>query len=209
MKIGDKRAPPRTAMANLGVSLRSARAVSMTVGIALVSWGSLAAVRSQSQPALASSRFEVVSVKPHASNSDSSKISSDTPGRFTATNTPQWFLILYAFEIPEYQLIGALNWTYDATFAVVGTYPQGRRPTDHDTRVMLQNLLVDRFSLKLRHEQRELPTYALVRARNDGRPGPQLQRSDADCLKWAQRSAQRRMPGVQVRSHRRASDLLA
>ena len=173
-------------MVSAGV-LSTSRAMRVSIGIALIWWACPVTTRSQSQPVeTAGSRFEVVSVKPHASRTGPSKISSDDPGRFMATNTPLWFLILYAYEIPEYQLIGAPDWTYESTFDIAGTYPNRRQPTDHETRVMLQNLLVERFSLKLHHEQRELPTYALVLARKDGRLGPQLQRSDVDCAKWAQ-----------------------
>jgi uncharacterized protein (TIGR03435 family) len=45
----------------------------------------------------------------------------------------------------------------------------------------LQMLLVDRFKLIAHHETKELPTYALVLARTDGRLGPRLRRSDVDC----------------------------
>jgi uncharacterized protein (TIGR03435 family) len=46
---------------------------------------------------------------------------------------------------------------------------------------MLQNLLTDRFDLKLHHEQRELQAYDLVVARKDGRLGPQMHVSDTNC----------------------------
>ena len=39
---------------------------------------------------------------------------------------------------------------------------------------MLQALLADRFELVLRRESKELPIYALVLARKDGKLGPSL-----------------------------------
>lgn len=174
-------------MDNAGIPSASTQLVRLGVGIAFILSAGTLPVGSQSQPAeIVISRFEVASVKPHVSHADPSKISSTSPGRFLATNIPLWFLILYAYEIPEYQLVGAPEWTNGSAFDIVGTYPPGRQPTDHETRLMLQNLLAERFSLKLHHEQRELPTYALVLARKDGRLGPQLQRSDVDCVKWAE-----------------------
>jgi bla regulator protein blaR1 len=174
-------------MENAAVPSASSQLVRLCIGIAFILLAGAPPARSQAQPPeIVIPRFEVASVKPHLSKADPSKISSTTPGRFTATNTPLWFLILYAYEIPEYQLIGAPDWTYESAFDIVGTYSPGRQPTDHETRLMLQNLLAERFSLKLHHEQRELPTYALVLARKDGHLGPQLQRSDVDCVKWTE-----------------------
>jgi uncharacterized protein (TIGR03435 family) len=46
---------------------------------------------------------------------------------------------------------------------------------------MLRTLLAERFKLKTHTETRELPIYALVMARSDSKPGPQLRRTDADC----------------------------
>jgi uncharacterized protein (TIGR03435 family) len=157
----------------------------LNIGLALVSLLIPVLVNAQSQPIeSARSQFEVVSVKPHASQSDPSKISSDNPGRFVVTNVPLWFLILYAYEIPEYQLIGAPDWTSDSDFDIIGTYSSGQVPTDREKRLMLQNLLTERFNLKMHREKRELPTYDLVLARKDGRLGPQLTPSTVDCAKW-------------------------
>jgi uncharacterized protein (TIGR03435 family) len=46
---------------------------------------------------------------------------------------------------------------------------------------MLRRLLAERFRLAAHNETRELPIYALVMARKDGRMGPRLRRTDADC----------------------------
>jgi len=48
---------------------------------------------------------------------------------------------------------------------------------------MLRALLVERFKLAVHEETRELPTYALVKARPDGKAGPQLTPStEGDCV---------------------------
>jgi uncharacterized protein (TIGR03435 family) len=47
--------------------------------------------------------------------------------------------------------------------------------------LMLQALLAERFKLETHYETKEMPIYALVPARADGKLGPQLQRSETDC----------------------------
>ena len=46
---------------------------------------------------------------------------------------------------------------------------------------MLRGLLADRFKLVVHNETRELPIYALVKARSDGRLGPQINPAAVDC----------------------------
>jgi len=46
-------------------------------------------------------------------------------------------------------------------------------------RLMLRQLLADRFKLALHHEIRDISIYALVIARRDGKLGPQLRPSNA------------------------------
>jgi uncharacterized protein (TIGR03435 family) len=48
---------------------------------------------------------------------------------------------------------------------------------------MLQNLLMERFRLRIRNEKRNLPAFALVRSRQDGMLGPKLMAVEVDCEK--------------------------
>jgi uncharacterized protein (TIGR03435 family) len=84
------------------------------------------------------------------------------------------------------QIIGGPAWTgserYDIT-ATIGS-ELATRPASELTPLqplLLRSLLEDRFKLKAHWETRNLPRYALVLAREDGRLGPQLHRSSADC----------------------------
>jgi uncharacterized protein (TIGR03435 family) len=47
---------------------------------------------------------------------------------------------------------------------------------------MLQAMLADRSKLTARTERRMRPIYSLVKARSDGRLGPQLMLSNGDCV---------------------------
>jgi uncharacterized protein (TIGR03435 family) len=129
-------------------------------------------------------QFEVTSVKKNLSQGASSNISSSIPDRFVATNTPLRFLILNAYELLDHQLVGAPDWIWNTSYDVVGTYPGGRQPPAHEIHLMLQQLLADRFGLKVHHEQRELPAYELVVARKDGRLGQHIHKSDMNCATW-------------------------
>ena len=158
-------------------------AVAATVVLAFVHV--LSAQRSPSPVTGANTpEFEVASVKANNSPTAPAMLSGATPGRFVASNTPLRFIILYAYQLLDHQLIGAPDWTSTTGFDITGTYPPGRAATDHDVRLMVQKLLSDRFGLSVHREQREVPTYLLVLARSDGRLGPQLRRSDVDCEKW-------------------------
>ena len=53
--------------------------------------------------------------------------------------------------------------------------------TPTDIWPMLRTLLAERFGLKARIVQREMAAFSLVRAREDGTLGPDLERSTADC----------------------------
>jgi uncharacterized protein (TIGR03435 family) len=56
--------------------------------------------------------------------------------------------------------------------------PAGRPPT---WALALRSLLAERTRLTFHRETRELPIYALVMAREDRKPGPNLQPAKADC----------------------------
>ena len=128
--------------------------------------------------------FEVASVKENTSVGQGGKLSGPTPGRYSSVNVPLRFLLLEAFGVRDHQLVNVPDWAVDARFDISATYPSGLTPTVENTREMLRTLLADRFGLVTHRETRELPAYALVLARRDGRLGPQLVPSDVDCAKW-------------------------
>jgi uncharacterized protein (TIGR03435 family) len=80
----------------------------------------------------------------------------------------------------DIQVTGGPGWINSDRFDIVAK-AEGNPSTD--ARLMLRTLLADRFKLMVHHETRELPVYALVIARRDGKLGPQLRPSNlADCL---------------------------
>jgi uncharacterized protein (TIGR03435 family) len=135
-----------------------------------------------------SPRFEVASVKPHKSNDNSFGIFGQPGGRFTATNATLRLLIRTAYQLQDNQIIGGPGWLGSDHFDIVakgnenvafGPAPVGQGPGA--MQLMLRHLLADRFRLATHKETRELPIFALVMARSDSRPGPQLRIAAVDC----------------------------
>jgi uncharacterized protein (TIGR03435 family) len=78
-------------------------------------------------------------------------------------------------------LVGGPSWLDSERFDIVAKAPEGSRPDQ--TPLMLRGLLADRFKLKVHGEKREVPIYALMLARSDGKLGPKLSKSTDDCEK--------------------------
>lgn len=127
-------------------------------------------------------RFDAASVKLNTS-ADGAINLRILPGRFTATGVPAQELIRLAYGLQNFQIAGAPGWLTSDRFDIVATLegPSTRERTNF----MLRGLLTDRFRLVVHTETRELPIYALVLARGDGRLGPQLRQSDLDCAALA------------------------
>src|SRR5262245_55090717 len=121
--------------------------------------------------------FEAASVRPAA---DTGRIGGrGTPGRFQGFNLSVRRLIRQAYDIHDAQIIGGPDWIDSLGFDINAT--TGDKPPDQ-MRFMMQTLLRDRFKLTFHTEKRELPIYALVVARSDGRLGSGLKRiPDGEC----------------------------
>jgi uncharacterized protein (TIGR03435 family) len=111
-------------------------------------------------------RFDVVSIKPNKSGDFRMGLALQPGGRFTATNTNVKGLIRYAFNAPDWQMVGGPDWIIADHFDVEAKADrQSETMTPNVVRPMVQLLLEDRFQLKTHHESRELPVYELVVAK--------------------------------------------
>jgi uncharacterized protein (TIGR03435 family) len=131
----------------------------------------------------AAQSFAVASVKPSAPPTSGSMFLDygPRPGGQWASQNATFMMILRdaypAFSLPG-QIVGP-DWMNNERFDI-----NARADGDPSPEVMngmLRQLLADRFSLRVHTEQRELDVYALVVAREDGRAGPRLRGSAADC----------------------------
>jgi uncharacterized protein (TIGR03435 family) len=122
-------------------------------------------------------QFDAVSIKPAPLSSDAGGF-MPRPGRFSATNVTVKALISFAYGVPARFVLNAPDWVERERVSIVGS--SSLRSVNRFPE-MLQRALEDRFSLSVSRESKVVPVYALVRDRADGRLGPQLKSSDADC----------------------------
>ncbi len=124
--------------------------------------------------------FEVASVKINTSGAPVSRMSApEGTGRFEATNASVRMLILNAYAIPGFQLVGGPSWVNSLNVDVLARGAAGA--TRAEISAMVRTLLAERFNLVVRRETREMPVYALVVARDDRRLGPRMQASTTNC----------------------------
>ncbi|HEY1302144.1 MAG TPA: TIGR03435 family protein [Vicinamibacterales bacterium] len=132
--------------------------------------------------------FEAASVRPNTSGDSSTSVGPQPGGRFIATNAPFALLLTLAYQLQPFQIQGAPGWTRTDRFDIVAKL-EGDPPTpaifgstQTDPRMLaLRTLLAERFKLAVHWETQELPIYALVLARPDGKLGPNIHRSVVDC----------------------------
>ena len=124
-------------------------------------------------------RFEVASVKPAANTTGPLGRFLPLLPRFEYSDLPiGWFLRL-ALQKPDYQMIGAPGWVDTERYTIMAKAPDGT--TQAALATLMLNLLKDRFQLATHLETRELAIFNLVRARPDGRLGPDIKVTPADC----------------------------
>src|SRR5580658_2019605 len=106
---------------------------------------------------------------------------TDTPGRINFENIGLGAVIGKAYDVKYYQIAGP-GWFESERFNIIATVPPGA--TQEQFRLMLQNLLADRFKLALHKETREMQIYSLGVAKNGPKlkqatPNPQPDANDA------------------------------
>jgi uncharacterized protein (TIGR03435 family) len=126
-------------------------------------------------------QFDVASVKTNKSGPGTMMMIRTLPTSFNVTNLPLRSVILQAYRLSNYQLVGGPSWMDSERFDIIAKAPDGSRPDQ--TPLMLRGLLADRFKLKVHGETRDTQIYALTLARSDGRLGPKLSKSTDDCEK--------------------------
>jgi uncharacterized protein (TIGR03435 family) len=162
------------------------RRMALLLGFAAVSTSVAAGAPSSSRdvvdaqaPQSKAPTFEVASVKRNVSGADGSARNVGAGGRMVFENVSLRQLIAAAYDIQAFQLIGGPAWADSDRFDVMARAATNAPLTQLN--LMLRTLLADRFKLVVRVEQRELPRYTLLRARDDGRLGPALKPASVDC----------------------------
>lgn len=141
--------------------------------------GAFVAVDLKAQQPAAGATFEVASVKANRSGDNRVMLGLQPGGRFSAQNVPLRLLIQNAYRVQGFQIVNAPDWAGSERFDI-SAKAEGD-PSQEQVQQMVRALLADRFKLQVHRENKEMPIYALVLAREDGKLGPKLKPAAADC----------------------------
>jgi uncharacterized protein (TIGR03435 family) len=145
----------------------------------LVAAFSTALALGQTESPKATPEFEVASIKPRAGIADKAYVQA-LPGRLLMQNFSPRTLMLLAYGVEDYQILGGPSWIvsdhYDLQAKAGGnaTVQQMEGP-------MLQALLEDQFKLTFHRETREQPIYELVAEIGNGK----LKYSKGNCTPYS------------------------
>jgi uncharacterized protein (TIGR03435 family) len=115
-------------------------------------------------------QFEVVSVKPTEST-DRRALVEELPGRLIMRNFTARALVLFAYDVADYQVSGGPSWINSDAYDLQAT-TQGNATAGQMENSMLRALLQDRFRLSLHRETKQMPVYEMVLANRDGKLQP-------------------------------------
>ncbi|HEX4276757.1 MAG TPA: TIGR03435 family protein [Bryobacteraceae bacterium] len=111
--------------------------------------------------ASAKPEFTVATIKP--SNPDAQRGGYGFRGReVTTTNVTVNWMIKLAYNVHARQIEGGPAWLDTAKYDTVGMPDTPGQPSRDQMKLMIQQLLADRFQLKFHTEKRELPVYAMA-----------------------------------------------
>jgi uncharacterized protein (TIGR03435 family) len=111
--------------------------------------------------------FDVASVKANDSGERASSTLSPPGGRFSSKNASLKLLIRMAYQLSDYQVSGGPDWIRFDRFDVEAK--SDANPSQDQIRLMVQNLLQDRFQLKVHRATEQDTVYALVVAKGGPR----------------------------------------
>ena len=104
------------------------------------------------------------------------------PGTVSVNGVPIRLLIRQAYGgLQDFQLVGGPSWVGSERFDIEAKVEGGGPMSPQVLQSLLRQVLADRFALTVHNETRELPIYALVLARSDGRLGPNLKPTSEEC----------------------------
>jgi uncharacterized protein (TIGR03435 family) len=123
--------------------------------------------------------FDVVSVK--RNNGTGGMGARTVPGSFSVYAVPMRFVVRQAYAAQDFQITGGPDWMNTDLFDIEARFdPAAGLTGPRALAARLRNMLRDRFNFMATTEMRDMPIYALVRARAD-RLGPAIKPSAVDC----------------------------
>jgi uncharacterized protein (TIGR03435 family) len=125
------------------------------------------------------STFEVVSIHRSAPDPTTFGFNVSPAGKFTAWAQTVNDLVSFAYDAKHRALSGGPGWADSERFDINAKMEDSLaeawnnlplKERNDQLRPLIRSMLVDRFQLKIRHEKKEIPIYALVVAKH----GPKL-----------------------------------
>lgn len=137
-----------------------------------------------SQDDTAPHKFEVAAVKASTANATGPPFDI-LPSGAVNLNTTMKSIVLIAYKLKDYQLIGAPKWLDSEYYRIVAKPPAGPIPAEQGkqqelTSERLRFLLEERFQFAAHHEMRTMQQYALVIAKG----GPKLKEIQRDAANF-------------------------
>jgi uncharacterized protein (TIGR03435 family) len=126
------------------------------------------------QSAEALPAFAVATIKP--SPPDSAAITQIRGNRFFTEGTTFVDVFKYAYSVHPDQVVGGPDWLRTKKFDILADPETEKRPSSDQIKVMVQQLLVERFHVTMHRDQKILPVYALMKSGEV----PKLTKSTAD-----------------------------
>jgi len=118
--------------------------------------------------------YDVVSIKPNRSGSGRNSISENSDS-FSATNISLKSLLVNAYDVRDYLISGLTGWAnsdrFDVNAKIVEVDTDAlKKLTDEQRNAMLQQMLADRFHMKVHLQTEVLPIYEMIVAKG----GPKI-----------------------------------
>ena len=109
--------------------------------------------------------FDVASIHPHDPDDNRFLIRPPVGGQFTATGGTAKLIVMLAYDIQEAQIAGGPSWFTTEKWDIDARSDNPGKHTVEETRRMLQNMLAERFGLRVHRETEQRPAYALTVAK--------------------------------------------
>lgn len=137
--------------------------------------------------------FEITSVKPARPDATERSLSRRPGARLAASNASLRMLILLAYQVMPFQLVGGPSWMASDGFDIEAKAADPNASPEQ-FRELIRTMLADRFHLKVHSETKELRVYELVVAKN----GTSLVEDKADRPEVSMRNGRGEMTGVKA-----------
>jgi uncharacterized protein (TIGR03435 family) len=120
--------------------------------------------------------FEVATIKPSDPAKCCARNWSMIGRRFATYNMNLRYLIQWAWSLQAKQVVGGPPWMDKARFDINGEIDGDGIPNQHEWKIAVRKLLIERFQLQIHHEKQEMQAFALVIAKG----GPKLTPNDVN-----------------------------